>query len=101
MLRRVILLGRKVLSSLAISFTPSTSSGQFEKEVIKHVRSGLTLVGLVAIEDPPRDEILEVVRILRRAGIRIFMVQNNSRNPSVTSAKYVINEAKRCAVACP
>lgn len=41
---------------------------------MKHARTGLTLVGLVAIEDPPRDEIPEVIRILRRAGIRIFMV---------------------------
>ncbi len=35
---------------------------------------GLTLIGLVGIVDPPRDEIPDVVRTLRRAGIRIFMV---------------------------
>ena len=39
-----------------------------------HSRSGLTLVGLVGIVDPPRDEIPSVVQILRGAGIRIFMV---------------------------
>ena len=39
-----------------------------------HARSSLILVGLVGIVDPPRDEIPEVVRILRGAGIRIFMV---------------------------
>jgi sodium/potassium-transporting ATPase subunit alpha len=73
--RRVIFLGRKVLSKQVIGFTASTSSGQFEKEILKHARTGLTLVGLVAMEDPLRDEIPEVVRILRRAGIRIFMVR--------------------------
>jgi sodium/potassium-transporting ATPase subunit alpha len=74
--RRVILLGRKVLSNQAHNFLFSTSSGQLEKEVMKHARTGLTLVGLVAIKDPLRDEIPEVIRILRRAGIRIFMVSS-------------------------
>jgi sodium/potassium-transporting ATPase subunit alpha len=72
--RRVILLGRRVLSNQANNFTSATSSGQFEKGIIKQARAGLTLVGLVAIEDPPRDKIPEVIRVLRRAGIRIFMV---------------------------
>jgi sodium/potassium-transporting ATPase subunit alpha len=43
-----------------------------------HARCGLTLVGIVGIVDPPRDEIPSVVKILRRAGIRIFMVVSSS-----------------------
>ena len=42
---------------------------------MEYARSGLTLVGIVGIVDPPRDEIPSVVSILRRAGIRIFMVE--------------------------
>lgn len=42
--------------------------------MLGHAKSGLTLVGLVAIADPPRPEIPEVVRTLRGAGVRIFMV---------------------------
>lgn len=70
--KRVILLARKVLPSSTIRSQPT--AGRFEKEIMDHARSGLTLVGLVGIVDPPRDEIPYVIRILRRAGIRIFMV---------------------------
>lgn len=41
---------------------------------MRHAKSGLTLVGLVAIVDPPRPEIPDVIRTLRGAGVRIFMV---------------------------
>lgn len=64
--KRVILLARKP--------TVVPFSTNHEKEVLVAARTGLTLVGLVGIVDPPRDEIPEVVRILRGASIRIFMV---------------------------
>lgn len=70
--KRVILLARKVVPSDSIRSQSSDSA--FEKEISDHARSGLTLVGLVGIVDPPRDEIPSVVRILRGAGIRLFMV---------------------------
>ena len=66
--RRVILLARKILSK------DQTRFNDMESEVVERARGGLTLVGLVSIVDPPRDEIPEVVRTLRGAGIRIFMV---------------------------
>ncbi len=70
--RRVILFARKTLHKENILNRPN--SGQFEDEVMGHARNALTLVGIVGIVDPPRDEIPSVVSILRRAGIRIFMV---------------------------
>ncbi|KAE9367518.1 calcium ATPase [Stipitochalara longipes BDJ] len=70
--RRVILLARKTVCKEQIRAMPTSS--QFEEEVLHHARDGLTLVGIVGIVDPPRDEIPSVVKILRGAGIRIFMV---------------------------
>jgi sodium/potassium-transporting ATPase subunit alpha len=70
--KRVILLARKVLPAKDLSFQPSTR--EFEGEVMNHARADLILVGLVGIVDPPRDEIPEVIKTLRTAGIRIFMV---------------------------
>jgi sodium/potassium-transporting ATPase subunit alpha len=70
--KRVILLARKALFKDNIRSQPSSS--HFESEVMDHARSGLTLIGLVGIVDPPRDEIPSVIRVLRGAGIRIFMV---------------------------
>jgi sodium/potassium-transporting ATPase subunit alpha len=73
--RRVILLARKTICKEQIRAMPTSS--QFEDEVLHHAREGLTLVGIVGIVDPPRDEIPSVVKILRGAGIRIFMVRPN------------------------
>ena len=66
--RRVILLARKIF------LEEQTESEDLESRMIKYSRTGLTLVGLVSIVDPPREEIPDVVRTLRGAGIRIFMV---------------------------
>ncbi|KAK4645784.1 hypothetical protein QC761_204620 [Podospora bellae-mahoneyi] len=71
--RRVLLLAHKALSRRSFKSSPS-SSAAFEAETLEEAKSGLTLVGLVAIVDPPRPEIPEVVKILRTAGIRMFMV---------------------------
>lgn len=71
----MLLLARKILAKEQIR--SSASSSGFEDEIMHHARSGLTLVGIVGIVDPPRDEIPSVVSILRGAGIRIFMVSSS------------------------
>ena len=68
----MLLLAHKAISKSSLKSTPSSSA--FEAEMLEHAKSGLTVVGLVAIIDPPRAEIPEVTKILRGAGIRIFMV---------------------------
>ncbi len=70
--RRVLLLARKAVSKSAIPSAPPSPA--FEAAMMQQAKSGLTLVGLVGIVDPPRPEIPEVVNTLRNAGIRIFMV---------------------------
>lgn len=70
--RRVILLARKTICKEQMR--ELATSANFEDEIMHHAHSGLTLVGIVGIVDPPRDEIPSVISILRGAGIRIFMV---------------------------
>lgn len=70
--RRVLLLARKAVSGSV--FPRSMSEAALEFEMNNQARSGLTLVGLVGIVDPPRPEIPSVIETLRLAGIRIFMV---------------------------
>ncbi|KAJ6103579.1 hypothetical protein N7486_003801 [Penicillium sp. IBT 16267x] len=70
--KRVILLARKVLAKDSILAEPTSS--EFETQMFREARNGLTLVGLVGLIDPPRTEIPEVIRILRQAQIRVFMV---------------------------
>lgn len=70
--KRVILLARKVVKAKELPY--SSTSADYDSEVLRLVKSDLILVGLVGIVDPPREEIPDVVKTLRRAGIRIFMV---------------------------
>lgn len=72
--KRCILLARRVLRQAEIVNQAGTV--QFEDEIQEHAKTDLTLVGLVAIVDPLRSEIRDVVTTLRGAGIRIFMVSN-------------------------
>jgi hypothetical protein len=71
--KRVILLARKMITQKDLRFPPSAN--EFESAAIEHAKENLVLVGLVGIVDPPREEIPGVVRTLRMAGIRIFMVR--------------------------
>ncbi|KAI0967308.1 hypothetical protein F4678DRAFT_249043 [Xylaria arbuscula] len=70
--KRCILLARKVIRQSNIPFDRNTS--HFEEVVLQEAKTDLTLVGLLAIVDPLRPEIRDVVQALRGAGIRIFMV---------------------------
>lgn len=70
--KRVILLAKKRLDNL--HFNPNDQPREYQTDIMGRATSELTLVGLVAIVDPPRPEIPEVVRTLRTAGIRVFMV---------------------------
>ncbi len=69
--KRVILLARKAVDGAG---RPKTGA-DCEDYIMHELGSGLTLVGLLAILDPPRPEIPGVVTTLRRAGIRVFMVR--------------------------
>ncbi|KIW10599.1 hypothetical protein PV08_11563 [Exophiala spinifera] len=70
--KRVLLLARKPLHGDVVKTDPSDND--FEAEAIQHARKGLTLISLVGIVDPPRDEVPTVIATLRRAGIRTMMV---------------------------
>ncbi|KAI5860871.1 calcium ATPase [Durotheca rogersii] len=67
-----LLLARKILRQKELRNRSGT--GQFEDEMDEHAKSGLTLVGMVAIVDPLRPEIREVISTLRGTGIRVCMV---------------------------
>ena len=83
--KRVILLARKVLKGGEIQIDPS--DGLFEQETLDQAKTELVLISVLGIVDPPRDEIPEVVRTLRGAGIRIFMVTGDFKLTAQAIAK--------------
>ncbi|MEP2312510.1 cation-translocating P-type ATPase, partial [Rhodopirellula bahusiensis] len=42
------------------------------------VESGMTLMGIVGMMDPPRPEVSDAIRLARQAGIRVFMITGDS-----------------------
>ncbi|OAR00160.1 hypothetical protein LLEC1_01994 [Akanthomyces lecanii] len=70
--KRCLLLARKIIPSNSVK--NAVEDGAYEAEMLELAKSTLTLVGLVAIVDPLRPEIRDVVSTLRGAGIRIAMV---------------------------
>ncbi|KIW95420.1 uncharacterized protein Z519_04004 [Cladophialophora bantiana CBS 173.52] len=70
--KRVLLLARKPLPGSMMQSAPNDNT--FEAEALQHAGAGLTLISLVGIVDPPRDEVPSVIQTLRRAGIRTMMV---------------------------
>ncbi len=57
---------------LAIAFKPAKKNHQTLK--FKDVEDGLTLLGMVGIIDPPRDEAISAVKACQTAGIRVKMI---------------------------
>jgi len=57
---------------LAIAFKPAHNTQQ--SLTFSDVESGLTLLGIVGIIDPPRDEATRAVQICQSAGIRVKMI---------------------------
>lgn len=70
--KRVILLALKIVKSELPD--PIAKPREYENNIMEQAKTELVLVGLVGIVDPPRAEIPEVVRTLRGAGIKVFMV---------------------------
>ena len=51
--------------------------------------SNLTLIGLVGIRDPPRPDVPASVAVIRRAGVRVFMVTGDFKLTAVAIARQV------------
>ncbi len=62
--------GLRVLGVAVRSFAPETPAA----DLVANAESGLTIVGLVGIIDPPRDEVRDAVATCRAAGIRPVMI---------------------------
>lgn len=49
----------------------------------------LTLVGLVGLRDPPREDVPAAIETIRRAGVRVFMVTGDFKLTAVAIARQV------------
>jgi sodium/potassium-transporting ATPase subunit alpha len=84
---RVLALCRRSLASAKMN--PDTMSAALMEETIHSEFRDLTLVGLVGIRDPPRPDVPDAIRIIRRAGVRVFMVTGDFKLTALAIAKQV------------
>ncbi|UZJ57002.1 hypothetical protein CBS101457_006322 [Exobasidium rhododendri] len=82
--QRVLLLARRVINKKELG--DGDASTLAESQLIDCIQQ-LTIVGLVGIIDPPRPEIPSVVKTVRRAGSRFFMVTGDFQATAVAIAR--------------
>ena len=70
--------GTALLSTLG----SSTAGGGFSS-----VESGLTLLGVLGLHDPPRPEVAAAIQKCRKAGVRVLMITGDSRDTAVAIAR--------------
>ena len=71
--QRVLLLAKKVINPDKLN-KESLSDPIYVEERLIELNIDLTIVGLVALVDPPKDDTAHTVSVCRRAGIRFAMV---------------------------
>ncbi|KAF3386812.1 Sodium/potassium-transporting ATPase subunit alpha-1 [Penicillium rolfsii] len=83
--KRCLLLARKVLTQDGRCTDPSLP--EYEAQMLREAKTGLTLVCLVGLIDSPRSEIPEVINILRQAQIRVLMVTGDFGQTALAIAR--------------
>lgn len=90
--RKRILEGARVMAAealrllaVAFKFLPR----DWEEYTPENVEEGLTIVGIVGMIDPPREEVPEAVRLCKRAGIKTIMITGDHKVTAVAIAKRI------------
>ncbi|KAI8575989.1 hypothetical protein K450DRAFT_258839 [Umbelopsis ramanniana AG] len=86
--KRVVAVTKRIIkhSELANNATPGTN--HFGKYVAD-MNQSLTMIGLLAIVDPPREESAHTIDVCRRAGIRFYMVTGDFPATAAAIARQV------------
>ena len=84
--QRVLALCRRDISALGLG--AGMSANDLEESMYAQMTE-LTLVGLVGIRDPPREDVPDAVSAVRRAGVRVAMVTGDFKLTALAIARQV------------
>ncbi|KAG2112549.1 uncharacterized protein F5147DRAFT_71235 [Suillus discolor] len=82
--QRVLVLCRKPIEQIKAKLSPNDVEDLMYAEMCD-----LTLVGLIGICDPPRPDVLPSISVIRRAGVRVFMVTGDFKLTALAIARQV------------
>ncbi|KIK92629.1 hypothetical protein PAXRUDRAFT_829771 [Paxillus rubicundulus Ve08.2h10] len=82
--QRVLALCRKPLDVFKSELPPNDL-----EEIMYNEMRNLTLIGLVGIRDPPRSDVPTAIDVIRKAGVRVFMVTGDFKLTAVAIARQV------------
>lgn len=78
-------LANQAMRVLAVGYrTLDTEPDKFEA---KYIEKDFTFVGLVAMIDPPREEVKEAIKKCKSAGIKTVMITGDHKNTAIAIAK--------------
>jgi sodium/potassium-transporting ATPase subunit alpha len=89
--QRVIAVCKRSLDSIKLSKDETEL-----EEILYDSLNDLTLIGLISIRDPPRADVKEAVKVIRSAGVRVFMVTGDFMITAVAIAKQVLRYFHNC-----
>jgi sodium/potassium-transporting ATPase subunit alpha len=85
--QRVLALCRRTLPAVKVD-TSKLSANDIE-ELMYSELNNLTLVGLIGIHDAPRYDVKNAITVIRRAGIRVFMITGDFKLTAIAIARQV------------
>jgi len=66
------------LRCLGIAYKRMTASDSVDTDDYASVEKNMTFVGIVAMQDPPREEVAGAIRICNKAGIRVIVITGDN-----------------------
>lgn len=87
--QRVLALCRRRLTDAPLKEEFFRINPNDAEELIYSEMTSLAFVGLVGIRDPPRPDVKDAMAIIRRAGVRVFMVTGDFKLTALAIARQV------------
>lgn len=76
-------MAKKSLRTLAVAYKPFGEDGK------KSIEEDLIFLGIVGMEDPPRNEVFEALKLCNSAGIDVKMITGDNRETAMSIAKQI------------
>lgn len=94
LMKKIVEFGNRGLRVIALAIIDDASSKPLLRsatttEEYAKLEQGMTLIGLVAMSDPPRPEVAESIRKCRDAGIRVVVITGDSQTTAETICRQI------------